>query len=287
MSNSYFIECPNPEGIKGTHKVNITEWGNKNNTKTLICVHGLTRNSRDFDFIARELEHEYRIICPDMPGRGKSEWLANHQLYNYITYVADMLHIMQTLGLFQCHWIGTSMGGLIGMMIAANVPGIITKLVINDIGAEVPGKGLERIGGYVGKESIFKTVTEAEEFFRFVCRPWGKLDDAHIKHITTHSISPVEGGFRIAYDPNIGKAFKDEAGNVRKIEDINLWEIWNKVSCPVLLLHGEESDILSSNIANKMAESKNVELINFPNIGHIPSLMQNDQINLVKNWLIS
>lgn len=284
MLNEIVLNCPDPDGSNGLHRLNIYEWG-KGNDEVLICSHGLTRNGRDFDFLALHLQERYRILCPDTSGRGKSEWLKNPADYNYVTYIADMLHMLHELGISKCKWIGTSMGGLIGMMIAANVPGAIEKLVINDIGAFIPASGLERIGEYVGRETVFKNPDEATIYFKEIFAPWGIKSDAHISHMLKYSLKETEKGLTFNYDPNIGAAFRDEKGAPRKMQDINLWDLWEKVTCPVLLLHGRESDILPTDIAKKMATRNFTTLQEYPGIGHAPSLMDEKQIDLISQWI--
>jgi pimeloyl-ACP methyl ester carboxylesterase len=265
--------------------MNIYEWGDPSNTNMVICVHGLTRNGRDFDFIAKELAKTYRVICPDIVGRGKSDYLKNPADYNYMTYIADILHLMQVREITSCDWVGTSMGGLIGMMVAANIPGTIKKLVINDIGPFISKEGLNRIGDYVGKAPELSSHQEAITYLKDVFAPWGIKDESIIEHMVETSLIDENGNYSVAYDAHIADVFRDEDGNANIKDDIDLWEVWDGVQCPTLVLRGENSDVLSADVALRMNKKPNNTLHEFKNIGHAPSLMEVDQIKLVVDWL--
>lgn len=279
MPESIRIECPDSDGSGEMHGLNITHWGDGKNPNVLICVHGLTRNSSDFDFLAEDLASEYRVICPDVAGRGKSEYLKDPSQYNYVTYVADMLHVMQQLGVNQCDFVGTSMGGLIGMMIAANVPGVIKKLVMNDIGPFISKDGLKRIGEFVGSAPDFANKEGVRKYFAETCKPWGIADEKFVEHIAENSVYEDGEVFKVAYDPHIGDVFKED------FDDVDLWPVWEQVTCPVLLLRGEKSDILPVDVAEKMTEGGKAELQTFEDVGHVPSLMEQKHIELIKDWL--
>lgn len=273
----------NTAGLPASHRISYVEWGDSNNDNVLFCVHGLTRNGRDFDHLSRALSSQYRIICPDVPGRGKSAWLTEKSHYNYGTYVADMLALIESLDVRQLDWVGTSMGGLIGMTIAAFHPKLIRNLALNDIGPFVPGEALKRIGKYVGKSPGFADMKEAENYMRMIFAPFGITRDEDWQHMVQHGVEKGEDGlWRLAYDPAIAVAF---AG--KDMQDIDLWGIWEKIESRTLTLRGGLSDILSSGTAEQMKrEGPKSTLVEFHNIGHAPSLMDEEQIDVIKSWLL-
>lgn len=273
------LDCPNPGG-KGTHQMAYVDWQSPTAKKTMVCVHGLTRNGRDFDYLAQEIGKDYRVLAPDMAGRGKSEWLKDKSSYHYGTYVADMITFFDKLQLKDVSWVGTSMGGLIGMVMAATYPEYVKKLVMNDIGPFIPESALKRLGEYVGKEVSFDTIEDAEKYMEAILAPWGITDRWHWRHIAEDSFRPAAGKLVLNYDPDIKQAFFAVDG------DLDMWDLWAQVKCPVLVLRGGNSDLLTSATAERMKNSRpNVEVVEFPNIGHAPALMAKDQISKVKAWL--
>lgn len=274
------LDCPDSQG-GGTHQLAYHEWQGPVLPKTTIVgVHGLTRNSRDFDFFAEACTADYRVICPDIVGRGKSAWLKDKSAYHYGTYVADMIYFLETLQLKDIYWVGTSMGGLIGMVLAAMYPEYIKKLVMNDIGPFIPQAAVQRLGEYVGKEVTFQVPGEAERYIRSILAPWGALERSHWRHIAEHSFRQSGGKYVLNYDPDIRQAFFSVQG------DIDMWELWAQVKCPVLVLRGATSDLLTSATADRMRQSRpGVDVIEFAEVGHAPALMQPDQITKVKDWL--
>ena len=272
-----------------THNMTWYEWGDSNSKDVIVCVHGMTRNGRDFDFLAQALaERGCRVICPDIAGRGKSEWLSNPALYGYPLYVRDIISLMHHLNLSKVKWVGTSMGGLIGMMIAASMPNLITKMVLNDIGPFIPKESLERIGSYVGKNNSFPNKEQAEEYLKTIMSSFGLKEVSHWEHVLEHTFVRGAGGsYVFAYDPAIGHAFWNSRGKQRKSQDVDLWPMWKTIHCPIMILRGADSDLLTKEIAEKMKEAKNVEdLVEIPKVGHAPMLMDYDQIEVVRNWLL-
>ncbi len=285
------VECPNPKGViwrnLGFHKLHYYEWGDAGCGRTVICVHGLTRNARDFDFLACTLvEAGFHVICPDIAGRGRSEWLANPKWYGYPLYVANMMTLLTSLGLHNIHWVGTSMGGLIGMMLETGGPHIIDRMVLNDIGPFIPKESIARIGSYVGQDTVFPDMESAEKHFREIHSTFGITDEAHWQHMITHSfIRQEDGTVRAHYDPHIGDAFRTKSGKLRKLPDLDMWKMWDMIRTPVLVLRGEESDLLLRETAQRMAERNDVDLVEFPNVGHAPMLIDDKQIRVVVEWL--
>jgi pimeloyl-ACP methyl ester carboxylesterase len=270
-------------GPHGLHRLAYTEWGEPANQRVVICVHGLTRTGRDFDALAGRLAADYRVACPDLPGRGRSHWLAAPGDYVPLTYLGDLVTLIARLDVEEVDWVGTSLGGLLGIMLAAQPDSPIRKLVINDIGAFVPHGCLERIVDYVGTDPHFATLEALEGYLREVHATFGPLTDAQWQHLARHSARPdtVAGGFRLHYDPKLAQPFRESAG-----VDLDLWPLWERITCPVLILRGSESDVLPLDIAEAMlTRGPAAELVEFPDVGHAPALMDDAQIDVIRDWL--
>lgn len=263
------------------HRLRYALWGDAN-APAVFCLHGLTRNGRDFDFLARTLEPRHRIIAPDMPGRGASDRLPDPMLYSNALYAADCLALMDAHGIAQCDWVGTSMGGIVGMMVAGMQPQRIRRLVLNDIGATISAMGLKRIAAYAGTAPRFATRAEAEAALKVIYAPFGIATEAQWRHLFDHSLAKQsDGSWGFAYDPAILQGLIAAP----PVEDIDLSALWNAVHCPVLLLRGGESDILTRETALGMAARPGVTLHEFPGIGHAPSLLREEEIAVVVKWL--
>lgn len=265
----------------GFHRMAYVAWGRPGHgsLRPVVCVHGLTRNGRDFDRIARTLSTDRLVVCPDVVGRGQSDWLKDSAGYGYAQYCADMTALIARLGVDEVDWVGTSMGGLIGMMLAAQPKSPIRRLVMNDVGPLVPAAALRRLGGYVGKDPHFESLNGLEAYLRQTHAAFGALDDAAWRHLAEHSHRRLpDGGFGLAYDPAIGKGFA-----AALTQDVDLSVLWQKVTCPVLVLRGADSDLLLAETAKAMAAKAKV--VEIPGTGHAPSLMVPDQIELVRSWL--
>lgn len=273
------LRCLGPHGF---HRLTYYEWGDVANPRVVVCVHGLTRNGRDFDTLARALAPQLRVICPDVAGRGVSQWLSHKQDYGYPIYLADMATLIARTGADQVDWVGTSMGGLIGMMLAAQLQTPIRRLLMNDVGPFIPRAALERLAMYVGKAPRFATLDELERYLRFVLEPFGALTDEQWRHLATHSSRQSDdGSFGMCYDPAIADAF---AGS---LQDVVLWPIWDAIRCPTLVLRGKESDLLLRGTAEEMTRrGPQAQLLEFAGIGHAPALMADDQIAAVRDFLL-
>ncbi|HKN28229.1 MAG TPA: alpha/beta hydrolase [Roseiarcus sp.] len=274
------LACLGPSGF---HRVAYDEWRPPAGGPTLVCVHGLSRNARGFDAIAAVLSRRYRVVCPDMPGRGRSAWLANPADYSFPLYLADCAALIARLDVESVDWLGTSMGALIGMMLAAPSGSPIRKLVLNDAGAFVSGEGLNRIGGYLGADPTFESIEAMEAAVRRNNAPYGPLTDAQWRKLTIDSAREKPGGgYGFNYDPRLGDPYK--AGPVG---DVDLWAFWDAVRCPTLLMRGEKSDIISRDVAEAMTErGPRAKLVEFPGIGHAPQLLSDDQIGAVRDFLL-
>lgn len=265
----------------GFHRIAYTEWGDPASERVVVCCHGLTRNGRDFDLLAERLSRFARVVCPDVVGRGKSDWLSDPKLYGYPQYVADMNALIARLNVGQVDWIGTSMGGLIGMTLAAQPKSPIRSLVMNDVGPFVPRAALRRIADYVGLDNRFSSLASLENHLRKAYAPFGPLTDAQWAHLTTHGHRDIgDGTYGLAYDPAI-------AVNVRLgVQDWNLWPIYEKVAAPVLVVRGMDSDLLAETTAAEMAKrGPKAERLDIPGVGHAPALMAEDQISALEGWL--
>lgn len=265
----------------GFRRLAYTEWGR--GLRTIVCVHGLTQHGRYFDALANDLAIAgFRVICPDVTGRGLSDRMNRPEQYGYPQYLIDMVNLLSRLDVTEVDWIGTSMGGLIGMMLAAMPNSPIARLVINDIGALVPKAGLDRIATYVDENPVFQTFQEAEAYLRRIFAQLGELSDAQWQHLTTHSTRRRgDGRYVMHFDPAIGQAFK--AGLTA---DVDLWHVYDAIRCPTLLLRGEASDILPAGVAEEMTRrGPKAKLATFSGCGHAPALMDPAQIVPVKLWL--
>lgn len=278
-----FVQCIGPHGL---HRMAYTEWGDPHNPRVLICAHGLTRNGRDFDDLARALAHDYRVVCPDVVGRGRSDWLGVKADYGFPLYVADMVTLIARLDVESVHWVGTSMGGIIGMLLASQPHTPIRRLVLNDVGPVVTAVSLRRIAQYVGTAPRFPSIEAAEAYLREACAPFGSLTDAQWRHLTTHAVRPVAGGdgFAMVYDPALGEAFR--AAPI--LADIDLWPVYERVRCPTLALRGADSDLLEAATFAAMAErGPRAQTVEFAGVGHAPMLMDEAQIGVVREFLLA
>lgn len=269
-------------GPHGFHRIAYTQWGFAELGHTAICVHGLTRNSRDFDFFAQSLCETHQVICPDIAGRGQSDWLLKPEDYGFPTYLNDMAALLAKIGGEQVDWIGTSMGGIIGMMLAAQVNSPIQRLIINDVGPFISKESITFLGSYLGQALEFKSMEELEAHLRLIHEPFGPLNDEQWHHLAEHSARTNEHGKLVLhYDPAIAEPFKQA-----EPADVDLWPVWDAIQCPVLILRGQNSEMLSTETAEEMLRrGPEAELVEIPQVGHAPTLMDAEQINLVKQWL--
>jgi pimeloyl-ACP methyl ester carboxylesterase len=273
------VTCAHPGGL---HRLAYWEWGEPSNGDVLVCVHGLTRNGRDFDALAQSLAGRFRIVCPDMPGRGRSEWLRDPNLYAVPQYVADCVTLAARLDVERLTWLGTSMGGLIGMLYAAMPGNAIDRLILNDVGPEIDPAGLARIAGYVGQNPSYASFEEGERALKQLMVDFGPLDDAQFRLLSQHFLVQRDGGWRYDYDPAIATPIR----NAPPGPPPDLWPLFQAIRCPVRVLRGQRSDILTRPTADRMTTvGADVEVIDIAGVGHAPTLIPDDQIAIVERFL--
>lgn len=273
----HYYQSVNDEGF---HRVAYTEWGDPENKETVICMHGLTLNSRYFDWFGKAVEDHYRVICPDVVGRGKSDWLEPH-CYWFDQYLRDAGTLLARLGLEKVNWIGTSMGGLLGINIATMKNHPIKRLVLNDVGPFVPRAGLQAVADYIGRDERFKTYDEVEDHLRKLYPKFGNLSKEQWRHLArVGSQDTRDGDMRLAYDPRIRDHFRQADA------DFQVWDQWDKIDIPVLILRGSESGILSQETLEEMLRrNPKAQAHVFEGIGHAPPLMSGDQIDVIIDFL--
>ena len=260
------------------------EWGPEDAERTVLCVHGLTRNGRDFDDLAAAMAGRgWRVACPDILGRGESEWLLDKESYAFPQYVSDCAQLIARLGGGPVDWVGTSMGGIIGQMAAAGQNAPIRRMVLNDIGPFLDKAGLKRIKGYVGNDPTFTTYEEAEAAINSVTDKFGPMNAAQRARFCELSIRKRPNStFTSNYDPKIAWLFKE----TEVVEDLDMWSLWPSIACPVLVLRGSESDLLSEATAARMAaEGPKAEIYEVPDVGHAPALMSDAEIDRIVSFL--
>lgn len=272
-------------GALGLYRMAYREWGDPSNPRVLVCVHGLTRNSLDFARLATKLSREYRVIAPDVVGRGESDRHPDPMAYNTLTYAADMVTLLARLNIEQVDWLGTSMGGLIGMMLAGHPNTPIRRLILNDVGPTLSLEALKRIVNYVSGPHQFADVDSARRYVRTIFAPFALSSEADWSELINHTLKPTaDGGFRFNYDPDIRKPLEVALLG----QEVNLWALYDRIQCPTLLIHGELSDLLSAETALEMSRrGPRAMLKTVVGVGHAPMFMSDDQIDLVRDFLDS
>ena len=275
------VRCITPSGY---HRMAYLEWGDPANPKVLVCVHGLSRSALDFDTLAQALAADYRVVSPDVAGRGDSEWLRNPMEYSVPTYVSDMVTLIARLNVDSVDWVGTSMGGLIGMGLACMPDAPIRRLVLNDVGPIVTAASLARIAKYLGKPPPLPSFAVAEQLVRATSATFGAHSDAQWRALTEHVVRrQADGSYRMHYDPAIALPFAADVNG----KDMELWNFYDAITAKTLLLRGAESDLLRKETAVLMTQrGPKAKLVEFAGVGHAPTLMHADQIAVVKEFLL-
>lgn len=261
----------------------VHEWGDEKNTRVVICVHGLSRNGRDFDVVADALSRDFRVLCPDIPGRGQSDWLANAEQYSIPTYVRFINAMLTEFGVTSYDWIGTSMGGLIGMVMAATPGSVMKRFVINDIGPVLEKEAINRIAGYVGLAPNFASYPELYEAARMAITTFGPLTEEQYQHmVSTSCWQRADGRWEFNMDPKVGDAFR--SGLAAPTAD--MWPLWLAVKQPTLILRGVNSDLLSAATLARMIETHpNARALTIADTGHAPMIFDAPTVNAVVSFL--
>lgn len=279
------VRCLRPGQLP---RLGYWEWGDPANPRVLLCMHGLTRQGRDFDTLARAMAERYRVVCPDVMGRGQSDWLIDPAGYQIPAYVADIVTLLARVDADSLHVVGTSMGGLIGMALASLPDTPIERLVLNDVGPHLPPQALERIGAYVGLPGHWETEEAAAEHLRVLSATFGPHSQEQWMALSRPMLKPQGAGFTLHYDPQIGLAFRDVQPALLQANEALLWKAYDAIRCPTLLLRGEQSDLLDADTASAMRQrGPRAQLHEFPGVGHAPTLVQDDQVAVVKSFLLA
>jgi pimeloyl-ACP methyl ester carboxylesterase len=278
------VQCASPVGL---HRIAYTEWGDSANPQVLMCVHGLTRSGRDFDRVAAALADRYRVICPDVAGRGQSDWLANPALYVVPQYVSDMVTLIARLDVEQVDWFGTSMGGMIGMGLAGLPHTPIRKMILNDIGPHIEPDALTRIGEYVGQTPRFPSEQAGIDYLAELAQSFGPLSRDEWREINAPLLRADGDGWVVRYDPGISTPFRSASHEAIAAGEEALWRSIEAFAGPLLVVRGAESDLLSRETLSQMrARGRHVECVEIPGVGHAPAFVAEDQIALVRRFLL-
>lgn len=277
----------------GLHRMAYWEWGDPANPRVLVCVHGLSRQGRDFDTLARALCDRWRVVCPDIVGRGRSDWLTDPMGYQVPAYVADMVTLLARLNAPHVDWLGTSMGGLIGMGVASlhgahGSP--IRKLILNDVGPRIEFEAVSRIAAYLGQPIRFSDLDEAADYMASISQGFGRFTREQWLALSRPMVQPLDDGpgLRLHYDPAIAAPFKAITPEAAAFGETLLWQRYDAIKCPTLLLRGADSDLLTHQTAQEMTRrGPRARLHEFTGVGHAPMFVADDQIAVVRDFLLS
>jgi len=290
-----YVTCPD---TAGGHRMAWWQWGNPQAAHVVLCVHGLSRQGRDFDVLAQALcaraGQDLRVVCPDVVGRGRSDWLADPMGYQVPVYAADMLLLLQQLQPATLDWVGTSMGGLIGMALSGSphlpLPVPVRRLVLNDVGPVLEWRALQRIGTYLGEPVRFASLEQAADALRLISATFGPHTREQWLALSRHMVKPATdgaGGFQLHYDPAIAVAFQAMTPEGAAQGEAALWQLYDAITADTLLLRGAESDLLSSATAQAMTErGPRARRVEFAGVGHAPTLVAPDQVQVVCDFLL-
>jgi pimeloyl-ACP methyl ester carboxylesterase len=284
------VQCSSPAGL---HRMAYKEWGDPANPRVLVCVHGVTRVADDFDALARALSGHYRVVCPDVAGRGRSERLRDPGLYTVPQYVADMVTLIARVTANDeeggVHWVGTSMGGLIGMVLASFEDSPIRRMVVNDIGPVLDQAAMARIGEYIGQDLRFASFEEGARFVREVSSSFGPHSEDEWRKLASDVLVQEPGGAWVRhYDIELAKPFAAITPERAEQDQAALWAAYDAIRCPTLLVRGELSDLLSRATAEEMTRrGPKPQLAEIPGVGHAPTLMHAHQIAIVRDFLLN
>ena len=291
-----FVACPD---ACGGHRMAFWEWGDPHAGHVIVCAHGLSRQGRDFDVLAQALLARagdgVRVVCPDVVGRGQSDWLKDPMGYQIPSYAADMLALLSQLKPTSLDWVGTSMGGLIGMVICGQ-PGLplpvpVRKLVLNDVGPAIEWQALQRIGQYLGNAPRFASLEQAAQAMWAISTSFGPHTPEQWLALSKHMVKPMadeKAGVTLHYDPAIAVPFRSITQEAAALGEAALWQVYDNIKAQTLLLRGANSDLLSSGTAQAMTQrGPKARLIEFAGVGHAPTLIAADQVQVVADFLLS
>jgi len=280
------VQCLDSRGL---HRMAYWEWGDPDCRDVVVCAHGLSRQGRDFDALAGELAQRVRVVCPDVVGRGRSDWLADPMGYSVPAYVADMVTLLARLNATRVDWVGTSMGGLIGLGVASLAQSPIRRLVLNDVGPVIQASALARIGTYLGQPAHFASLEQAADAMWAVSTGFGPHTREQWLALSRHQVKDDgRGGFKPHYDPAIAVPFRAITPELAAAGEALLWQSYDRLTCRTLLLRGAQSDLLSAATAQQMTErGPKARLHEFDGVGHAPMLVQPEQRAVVSEFLFA
>lgn len=291
-----FVQCPD---AAGGHRMAYWEWGNPESEHVVVCAHGLTRQGRDFDVLAQALclqsDKHLRVVCPDAPGRGQSDWLKDPVGYQIPFYAADMLALLAQLKPTTLDWVGTSMGGLIGLVLCGQpdlpLPVSVRRLVLNDVGPTIEWQALQRIGAYLGTFGEYESVQAAADAMWAISSSFGPHTPAQWLALAQHMVKPVAGApgrVTLHYDPAIAQSFNAVTPESAKQSEAMLWQLYDQITAQTLLVRGSASDLLSVETAHAMTErGPKARLLEFAGVGHAPTFNAQDQLHCVTSFLLN
>ena len=290
-----FVDCPDAQGA---HRMAYWQWGQPDAGRVILCAHGLSRQGRDFDTLARGLcaraSTPIRVVCPDVVGRGRSDWLKDPMGYQIPNYAGDILALLAALKPTTLDWVGTSMGGLIGIVVCGQ-PGLplpvpVRRLVINDVGPVIQWSAVERIGSYLGQTGRFETLEQAAAAMLAVSASFGPISPENWLELSRHMVRPIPGGggaLTLHYDPAIAVPFRTLTQEASAQGEAMVWQLYDNIRAQTLLLRGADSDVLSRATATAMVQrGPKARLVEFSGVGHAPMLIADDQVDCVARFLL-
>ena len=280
--DTFFVTCASPDG---PHRMAYHAWGNPNNPKVLVCVHGLTRRGSDFKTLAQAMSNDYYVVCPDVVGRGDSDRLKNPMLYAVPQYVADMASLIKQLGVAQVDWFGTSMGGLIGMVYASMPKNPIRRMLINDVGPRIEPEAIKRLGSYVGQPFTFTDRADALQRLNEICASFGSHTPEEWEIYNGPMLVQKDGLWVMHYDPDISVPFASVNPIMAKAGEMAMWHAFKQIHIPMLIVRGGESDLLSAKTVAEMCKvNPYIRSIEIPGVGHAPAFLKPEQVALAKEF---
>jgi len=273
---------------RGLHRMAYWQWERPSGAsdRVLVCVHGLSRQGRDFDTLARAMQDGWRVVCPDVVGRGESDRLADPSAYGITTYLADMVTLLARLDASTVHWVGTSMGGLIGIALAALPESPISRLVLNDVGPAIDAAGIARIASYLGQPLTWANEEEAADYLLTISQGFGPHSREQWLALTRPMLRKDGERVRLHYDPAIAVPLRAMTPAAASAGEAALWAAYDAIRCPTLVLRGAQSDVLAPATAAAMASrGPKARVHEFAGVGHAPTVVDPLQVAVVREFL--